>query len=91
MGVTADPDRATVSAVDISTTVGANEKIRMKVPYFTGALGSTDIVRIHWEPMAIAAAISGTLVVVGENVWAWIRKRNSGTGRWSNLRSWSDE
>ena len=68
MGVTADPDRATVSAVDISTTVGANEKIRMKVPYFTGALGSTDIARIHWEPMAIAAAIAGTLVVVGENV-----------------------
>ena len=68
MGVTADPDRATFPAVDISTTVGAKEKIRMKVPYFTGALGSTDIARIHWEPMAIAAAIAGTLVVVGENV-----------------------
>jgi glutamate synthase domain-containing protein 2 len=40
----------------------------MRVPYFTGALGSTDIARIHWEPMAIAAAIAGTLVVVGENV-----------------------
>jgi len=40
----------------------------MKVPYFTGALGSTDIARIHWESMAIAAAIAGTLVVVGENV-----------------------
>jgi glutamate synthase domain-containing protein 2 len=68
MGVTADPDQATFPAVDVSTTVGAEEKIRMKVPYFTGALGSTDIARIHWEPMAIAAAIAGTLVVVGENV-----------------------
>ena len=67
-GVSADPDRATFPAVDISTTIGAKETIKMKVPYFTGALGSTDIARIHWEPMAIAAALSGTLVVVGENV-----------------------
>lgn len=68
IGVQADPDHATFPAVDISTTVGAKEKIKMRVPYFTGALGSTDIARIHWEPMAIAAAIAGTLVVVGENV-----------------------
>jgi glutamate synthase domain-containing protein 2 len=68
VGVSADPDRATFPAVNVSTVVGAKEKIRMRVPYFTGALGSTDIARIHWEPMAIAAAIAGTLVVVGENV-----------------------
>jgi glutamate synthase domain-containing protein 2 len=68
VGVSANPDRATFPAVDVSTTVGAKEKISMRVPYFTGALGSTDIARIHWEPMAIAAAIAGTLVVVGENV-----------------------
>ena len=68
VGVSADSDHATFPAVDISTEVGARDKIKMKVPYFTGALGSTDIARIHWESMAIAAAISGTLVVVGENV-----------------------
>ena len=68
IGVPADSDHATFPAVDVSTEVGAKEKIKMKVPYFTGALGSTDIARIHWESMAIAAAISGTLVVVGENV-----------------------
>ena len=68
IGVSADSDHATFPAVDVSTEVGAKEKIKLKVPYFTGALGSTDIARIHWEPMAIAAAISGTLVVVGENV-----------------------
>jgi len=67
-GVEADPDKATFPAVDISTEVGAEGKIKMRVPYFTGALGSTDIARIHWESMAIAAAISGTIVVVGENV-----------------------
>jgi glutamate synthase domain-containing protein 2 len=68
IGVDADSDHATFPAVDVSTQVGAKEKIKLKVPYFTGALGSTDIARIHWESMAIAAAISGTLVVVGENV-----------------------
>ena len=68
IGVDADSDHATFPAVNVSTQVGAKEKIKMKVPYFTGALGSTDIARIHWEPMAIAAAIAGTLVVVGENV-----------------------
>jgi len=68
VGVDADSDKATFPAVNIATEVGAAEKIHLRVPYFTGALGSTDIARIHWEGMAIAAAISGTLVVVGENV-----------------------
>lgn len=68
IGVTADPDHATFPSVDVSTEVGAERKIKMNVPYFTGALGSTEIARIHWESMAIAAAIAGTIVVVGENV-----------------------
>jgi glutamate synthase domain-containing protein 2 len=68
VGVPADSDHATFPAVNISTSVGSGEKIPLRVPYFTGALGSTDIARIHWESMAIAAAIAGTLVVVGENV-----------------------
>ena len=67
-GVEANSDRATFPTVDISTEVGTETKIRMRIPYFTGALGSTDIARIHWESMAVAAAISGTIVVVGENV-----------------------
>jgi len=67
-GVEANSDRATFPTVDISTEVGTETKIRMRIPYFTGALGSTDIARIHWESMAVAAAVSGTIVVVGENV-----------------------
>jgi len=67
-GTSADSDMATFPAVNLSTAVGAQEKIPLRVPYFTGALGSTDIARIHWEGMAVAAAIAGTLVVVGENV-----------------------
>lgn len=68
VGIEADSDKAIFPAVDVSTEVGAGDKIKMKVPFFTGALGSTDIARIHWEGMAIGAAICGTIVIVGENV-----------------------
>ncbi|MDO8941941.1 MAG: hypothetical protein Q7U75_02090 [Desulfobacterales bacterium] len=40
----------------------------MKVPIFTGALGSTDIARKNWEHFAVGAAISGITIVCGENV-----------------------
>jgi glutamate synthase domain-containing protein 2 len=68
VGAEADSDKATFPAVDVSTAVGADGSIKMRVPVFTGALGSTEIARVHWEAMAAAAAIGGILVVVGENV-----------------------
>jgi len=68
VGTEADPDKAMFPAVDVSTALGADGSIKMRVPVFTGALGSTEIARIHWESMAVAAAISGILVIVGENV-----------------------
>ena len=40
----------------------------MKVPIFTGALGSTEIARANWEHFAVGAAISGITLVCGENV-----------------------
>ena len=69
VGVEADSDKALFPAVDVSTEVGREgRKIRMKVPSFTGALGSTEIARVNWEGTAIAAAICGTILVCGENV-----------------------
>ena len=68
VGVEADSDKAFFSVVKVSTEVGAKDKIKLNVPFFTGALGSTEIARIHWGGMAIGAAICGTLIVVGENV-----------------------
>jgi len=68
VGTEADPDKAIFPSVDVSTKVGAKSKIKLRVPFFTGALGSTDIARIHWEGMAIGAAICGTIAVIGENV-----------------------
>ena len=68
VGIEADSDKATFPAVDTTTTVGADNSIKLKFPVFTGAVGSTDIARINWDEVAVGAAISGVLVVVGENV-----------------------
>ena len=40
----------------------------MKIPMFTGALGSTEIARKNWEHFAIGAAVTGISLVCGENV-----------------------
>jgi glutamate synthase domain-containing protein 2 len=71
VGIEADPDKAVFSAVDLSTEIGAEgQKIKMKIPFFTGALGSTEIARVNWEGTAIAVAICGAVLVCGENVCA---------------------
>ena len=67
-GLQPDPDKATFPAVNTETAFGVTNKIKMKVPIFTGALGSTEIARKNWEHFAIGAAISGISLVCGENV-----------------------
>ncbi|MFA5410806.1 MAG: FMN-binding glutamate synthase family protein [Candidatus Omnitrophota bacterium] len=54
--------------VNTETEYGWDIKVKMKVPIFTGALGSTEIARKNWEHFAIGAAISGVTLVCGENV-----------------------
>jgi glutamate synthase domain-containing protein 2 len=69
VGIEADPDKAVFSAVDLSTEIGSKgQKLKMKIPFFTGALGSTEIARVNWEGTAIAVAICGAVLVCGENV-----------------------
>lgn len=68
VGVEADPDIATFPAVDCATELGADGGIKLDFPVFTGAVGSTDIARINWEDMAVGAAISGVLIIAGENI-----------------------
>jgi glutamate synthase domain-containing protein 2 len=67
-GVIGDPDTATFPTVNTETEYGWDIKIKMKVPIFTGALGSTEIARKNWEHFAVGAAISGVTLVCGENV-----------------------
>jgi glutamate synthase domain-containing protein 2 len=67
-GITGDPDTAIFPAVDTETQYGWDKKVRMRVPVFTGALGSTEIARKNWEHFAVGAALSGITLVCGENV-----------------------
>jgi glutamate synthase domain-containing protein 2 len=67
-GVVVSPDTAIFPAVNTETEYGWDIKVKMKVPIFTGALGSTEIARKNWEHFAVGAAISGVTLVCGENV-----------------------
>jgi glutamate synthase domain-containing protein 2 len=67
-GTAADPDHATFPTVNTETEFGGKHKVKMRVPMFTGALGSTEIARKNWEHFAVGAAITGISLVCGENV-----------------------
>ncbi|MBS7252061.1 MAG: FMN-binding glutamate synthase family protein [Candidatus Freyarchaeota archaeon] len=64
-GIEPDPDKAIFPAVDIKTVVGG---VKLKIPVFTAGLGSTYVAKYNWKGLAIGAAISGTMQVIGENV-----------------------
>ncbi len=63
-----NPDNTKFPDVNTEVQYGWDSKVKMKVPIFTGALGSTEIARKNWEHFAIGAAISGVTLVCGENV-----------------------
>ena len=67
-GVAGNSDNATFPAVNTETRYGWDSKIPMRIPVFTGALGSTEIARKNWEHFAVGAALSGITLVCGENV-----------------------
>jgi glutamate synthase domain-containing protein 2 len=67
-GVKPGPDTARFPAVDTATEYGWKSNVRMTMPVFTGALGSTEIARKNWDHFAVGAALSGITIVCGENV-----------------------
>jgi glutamate synthase domain-containing protein 2 len=67
-GVKGDPDTATFPSVNTETAYGWDKKVKMRMPIFTGALGSTEIARKNWDHFAVGAALSGVTLVCGENV-----------------------
>ena len=68
VGIEADSDKAIFRNVNLETRIGQGKGLRLKVPWFTCALGSTRIAKDNWKELAIGAAISGTMQVIGENV-----------------------
>ena len=67
-GTSPCPDTALFPSADTVTSYGWDKKVKMRIPIFTGALGSTEIARANWEQIAIGAAIAGITCVCGENV-----------------------
>ena len=54
--------------VNTETSYGWKHKLKMSIPIFTGAIGSTEIAKRNWEHFAAGAALAGITIVVGENV-----------------------
>lgn len=54
--------------VNLETSFGAAEKTKCRVPFMTGALGSTFIAAKYWDSFAAGCALVGAPIVVGENV-----------------------
>ena len=48
-GVKGGPDTALFPEVNTEIEYGWNKKVKMRLPIFTGALGSTEIARRNWE------------------------------------------
>ena len=67
-GIKGNSDTALFPSVNTETQYGWDIKVKMAMPVFTGALGSTEIARKNWEHFAVGAAISGVTIVCGENV-----------------------
>ncbi|MBN1422796.1 MAG: FMN-binding glutamate synthase family protein [Planctomycetes bacterium] len=64
----ANPDKAIFPQVETTAVYGHTHPVLMRMPVFTGALGSTDVARRNWDALAAGAAISGISLVCGENV-----------------------
>jgi glutamate synthase domain-containing protein 2 len=67
-GAEGNPDNTLFTMVNTETGYGCQNKVKMTMPIFTGALGSTEVARNNWEHFAVGAAISGVTIVCGENV-----------------------
>ncbi len=65
LGIEENSDLALFPNVSIETKVGG---IPLKIPVLAGAFGSTDVARLNWEGLAIGTALSGAMIIVGENV-----------------------
>ncbi|MBN2169448.1 MAG: FMN-binding glutamate synthase family protein, partial [Actinobacteria bacterium] len=67
-GVPADSEHAVFTNVDLETTVGDKNPIKLKLPFVVPGLGSTMVAKRNWDGLAVGTAISGTLLTIGENV-----------------------
>ncbi len=64
-GIEPDSDIALFENVDIKSNMGG---IPLKMPLASGAFGSTMVAKKYWDGLAVGAALSGIILIIGENV-----------------------
>lgn len=67
-GRTNSPDDCLFTNVSLETSFGTVEPVKCRLPFMTGALGSTFIAAKYWDSFAVGCALVGIPIVVGENV-----------------------
>ena len=67
-GVPADSEHAVFTNVNMETTIGNENPIKLKLPIVVPGLGSTMVAKRNWDGLAIGVAISGCVLTIGENV-----------------------
>ena len=65
IGIEEDSYEAIFPKVNVKTELGG---IKVKLPVIMAAMGSTEVARGNWKGLAQGAAISGTILTIGENV-----------------------
>ena len=84
-----DPDNCIFPNVKLETEFGNEVKTKVRLPFMTGALGSTLVALKYWDSFAIGGALVGIPVVIGENVVGVDResKIEPGNGRKGIIKS----
>jgi glutamate synthase domain-containing protein 2 len=67
-GIEADSDKALFPNVDLEVTIGRECGIKNRLPFTLAAMGSTNVAKNNWPGIAAGAAITGTMIAIGENV-----------------------
>jgi hypothetical protein len=80
-GMSNDPDDCIFPNVNLETEFGNRVKTKIRLPFMTGALGSTFIAEKYWDSFAVGGALCGIPIVIGENVVGVDRKSKIGKGK----------
>ncbi|MDY6797037.1 MAG: FMN-binding glutamate synthase family protein [Actinomycetota bacterium] len=67
-GITADSEHAVFTNVNLETTIGDANPIKLKLPIIIPGLGSTNVAKRNWDGLSVGTAISGCALTIGENV-----------------------
>ncbi|MEO0076516.1 MAG: FMN-binding glutamate synthase family protein [candidate division WOR-3 bacterium] len=80
-GIEPDSDKAIFPNVNLEQRIGRDKGIKVKLPFVIPGLGSTQVAQNNWEGLAVGAAITGTIVTIGENVCGMDVKSEIKNGR----------